>query len=1123
MSKDLELLKRKFAREEAARIEAEQLLEHKSLELYHSNEKLHALNTNLESLVEQRTKKLNETELEYSTMVESINDMIFRLDLTGKIVFTNQIVTKIIGEQNETIIGENIFEFIPEENRKQLFIHFARQFIKRNCINYFEVFVYTKFNKKIWLRLNVQFSSIKCKLCERKQMAMAGIEKKVLASHNCEFNEIIVVGHDITQQKIDQERLEKSEKKFRELTESLPELICEVDTSGTLTYANKYAIDKFGYEAENILDGSFHIKNIFPEKDHQRLNTNFERIIRTKKSIPTEYQALKSNGETFSVIIYTSLIFDQDKVLGFRGVMFDITERKNQELEIENNLKQQAIVSKISMNYNSLKEFEKKTNDAMRTIGEHTNVSRVYIFENSKNNELTSNTYEWCNSGVEPQINELQEIPYSLIPSWKTFLEEDGEIFSENITTLPQDIRDILEPQGIDSILVLPLLAQGRIFGFVGFDECNSNRKWRKSEKELLRTIANIISNNFLRQRVQSDLVESERENRFIIESIPDVIIHANKDGNIISLKSAQKSNLSNIIKDENSETLLDAFNKNLAQSFQSAINLCLKETQYKLDFKNLNWDEVEYYEARLVKLTESEVLIIIRDVTVIKENERQLEIAKNKAEEASKIKTEFLANVSHEIRTPLNAILGFSQWLYENSEIDLHREYLDSIVKSGRNLLDVINNILDLSKLEAGKIDIDLNPMNYIEIVTDIKVSFDQVIEEKGLHFKITTDDSVPDYILMDELRFYQIIFNLVSNAIKFTNKGFIHVFAFSTKTEVEDEIDLMIAIEDTGIGIKQEQQERIFDSFTQQYGENNRNYDGTGLGLAIVDGLLKKLDGSVSVNSAEGKGTTFTLTFNNVKVLPAEYKAIDNSANTSSDVQIVLEPCKIMVVDDIAFNIEVLKALINSPQVTYIEAEDGVNALKMLDTDKPDIIFMDIRMPGMDGFELTRILKGKEQFENTPIIAFSASTLKTKVELIADLFDDFLQKPVFKKELDSILVKHLPDYFRYEQKAKVENKPKPKEVSATCIDNIEEVNRLLREDFYPNWETLKGSLVIYEIEDFKTKLSEVAQHNDCSPLMEYCSQLEVGLQSFDIELIDKKMNEFPKLIDTIKSIAEQ
>lgn len=1119
MSKEFELLTRKLAREAAAREEAEQLLEKKSLELYHSNEKLKDLNSNLESLVEKRTKALQETELEYSTMVESINDMIFRLDMTGKIVFTNQIVNKIIGLGSEPIVGRNVLDFIPKEKRKQLFIHFARQYLNSNCINYYEVWVYSKFNKKIWLRLNVQFSSLKCKLCERKQQALAGAEEPVLANQDCNFDEIIIVGHDITQQKLNQDRLEKSEKRYRELTESLPELICEVDTKGIVSYANKYAIDKFGYQTDDILNGKFHINQIFPESEHKQIAKNFNRIIRTRKSIPIEYLAKRSNGETFPVIVYTSLIFEEDQVVGLRGVMFDITIRKKQELEIATNLKQQKFLSNISMRYNTFANFENNTNEALRLLGGHLNVSRVYIFEDSNDGEFTSNIFEWCNQGIDSQIDELQNIPYSAIPSWKKFLHEDGIILSKNITELPQDIVDILEPQGIKSILVLPLRQHEKQIGFIGFDECEVNHDWRESELELLRTISNIISHSYLRQQIQNELIESEKENRIIIESIPDVIIQANSRGEIKALKASQKSNLSNLIQGQDSRTIFAAFNEKIAELLYHAITQCINGEKSQVEFKNLNWEEVEYYEARLVKLNKKEVLIIVRDVTVIRQHEIQLEIAKNRAEEASRMKSEFLANVSHEVRTPLNAILGFSQWLLDNTSETLHKSYLKTILNSGKGLLDVINDILDISRIESDSIKMDLHAMRYKDVMSDIKSVFEIDAFEKGLNFEITTESSVPAFIIMDEIRFYQILFNLVTNAIKFTDQGFVQISSIATKTSVEDEVNLMITIEDSGIGIEKEQQEKIFESFTQHSGRKDRNYEGTGLGLAIANGLLKKLNGSIKLTSNLGKGSTFRLTFLNVKI--GENIEVQEKVKEGS-IKFKLKPCSIMIVDDIDYNIKVLKTLINSEKVKYLEAKDGNTALAILQVERPDIIFMDIRMPGMDGFELTKIIKGDEHLKDIPVIAFSASTIKNRREIIAEMFDDCLIKPVFKKSLDPILLKFIPHSIEELEEVVVEE-VKNIEFNTENLQNIGHVVSVLEKEFQPKWEDIKDNLVIYEIEIFKKELADFANQESCSPLTLFCDELDLGLNAFDIELIGKKIEEFPKLKNRLKQLAEK
>lgn len=1119
MNKESELLKKKLAREQAAREEAEQLLEKKSLELFYSNEKLKELNVNLEDLVEERTQKLNETQLDYQTMVESINDMIFRLDLQGNILFNNQIAQKIIGVENEDLKGRNILSFIDPGERSLVFIHFARQFLSRSCINYYDISIKTRFEKRIWLRLNVQFSSPSCSFCLRKQQALVSDQQEVRAENNCSFNEIIIVAHDITQRKLGQEKLEKSEKKYRELTESLPELICELDERGTLTYANKFAIEKFGYSAEEVLNGKLNILDIFPDDLRSTVERNLKIIYRIKKAISVEYYAKKKNGEVFPVIVYTAPILEQDKVVGLRGVMFDITTRIEHEKEIAHNLRQQEILSKISMNYNSLERFEIKTSEALRTIGEHIGVSRVYIFENAEDGESTSNTYEWCNKGVESQIDELQDIPYSAIPSWKELLETEGIVYSENIDDLPKDIYDILAPQEIKSIIVLPLIAQNKIFGFIGFDECNSNHKWTKSEIELLRIVSNIFSNNFLRHTVQGELIESERENRIIINSIPDVIIHVNKTGEIKALKAAQTSNLTNLIKDENSPAISEAFNTKLASLFNEAILKCLKSNEHQFEFKNLNWDEVEYYEARLVKLNAEEVLIIIRDVSVIKKNEKQLEIAKNKAEEASKMKSEFLANISHEIRTPLNAILGFSQWLFENTETSQHKGYLTTIISSGRNLLDIINDILDISKLESGNIDIDWNPMSFNEVISDLKMVFKDNVNEKGLSMKFTIEESVPDFIIMDELRFYQILFNILGNAVKFTEKGYVHLIAFAVETGKKDEINLMVNIEDTGIGIDETKQKQIFDAFTQQSGQSNRSYDGTGLGLAIVNGLLKKLNGSIQVNSKPGKGSNFKLVFNNIKVDRTDRVKVQLKESSPN---MKLGPCSVMIVDDIDYNITVLKALINSEHVNYIEALDGTSALFKLRSEKPDIIFMDIRMPGLDGFAVTKIIKEDVRLKDIPVIAFSASTIKTKSELIKLLFDDFLQKPVFKKEVENILMKHLPQFYKYYEEDKSIEEAEIEILHEEELDNQHIIIDKLENVYLEKWEKIKDGLVIYEIEEFKEELKIFAGETKSDVVSKYCTELEVGLQSFDIELIEKKLKTFPNLIEKLKALQK-
>ncbi len=923
----------------------------------------------------------------------------------------------------------------------------------------------------------------------------------------------LIIIRDVTDDKLVKDKLESSERRYRELTELLPEMICEMELNGKVLYANQFALSKFGYTIDEISAGSINVFDIFDKDDLPRVFGNIDKILKNKSNFSNEYTVVKKNGEKIPVIVYSSLIYSNNSVVGIRGVMVDITDRKNQELQIARNLRQQEILSQISLNYNSSNNFRIKTQEALAIIGEHTQVSRVYIFEDSKDGLYTSNIYEWCNENITPQINELQNVPYSIAPLWKESLIEKGIVYSENTTDLSADLRAILERQNILSIIVIPLFLDGRYFGFIGFDECLKYRKWTKSEIELLRTFSNLVSNAYLRNKINNDLINSVNEISGIINSIPDIILRISNKGRIISYDLQVHHGLfRNVIAGEE-QYLNTIFDEELANSFTTAVNDCLVDGRFKFDFTYRSPEDMEYFEARFVKLKEDEVLAIIRNVTESKEQEKQLQIAKLKAEEASRAKSEFLANVSHEIRTPMNAILGFSEWLYDNSKDELHKSYLHTILSSGKNLLALINDILDLSKIESGKMTIHMEPMQCKVVVSEIKQVLKQKIEAKNLAFDINIDKSVPNYIFMDEVRFYQILFNLISNAVKFTEKGFIHVSAYATDSLAENLIDLHISIEDTGIGISKDQQENIFNAFTQQSGQSNRFYEGTGLGLSIVSGLLKKLNGEIKLKSKPGKGSTFKLMFKEVSTADVSEQ---NLAIPDVDRNFRLTSGKILIVDDVNFNIQVLKRIISSDDVTYIEANNGQEALDILMSEEPDIIFMDIRMPGMSGYAVTQIIKNNERLSKIPVVAFTASTMSDEVDAIDNLFDAFLQKPVFKKDIMAVLSRFLPDKIGITEKPEV--KEELIEIASECKEILPEVLDKLETLFMNDWLRIKDDLIIFDIEDFHKRLTEFGEENSCPIIGQYCKELSICLQSFDVEAIHIKLNEFSQLVEGLK-----
>ena len=1114
MNSEIEILKRRLERENQARQEAEKLLEEKSLELFESNQQLKRLNVELEDLVQVKSDKLQATENEYHILVESINDLIIKTNLQGEITYANQVAGKILDpDRINGVLGKNIFSFIPDHLRKQVSIFFCRQFLNKNCVNYLELPISSFNQEKRWYGVSVQFSEERCLTCEKKLSFKINNNQRFCASNDCVYENVIIVAHDITDQKQARIELEKSEKRYRELTEFLPELICEVNVKSELTYVNQFALNKFGYTKDEALDPSFNFLSIFDEQDHERVLKNVQYLLSTGGNLSNEYMAVKKNGERFPVIVYSAPIYKEDAIAGIRGVMVDITDRKRHELQIAHNLKQQEILSQISLNYNSTIDFVDKTQNTLKIIGEHTQVSRVYIFEDTPDGLYTNNTYEWCHDGVTPQIDELQNVPYSLIPSWKEFLLNEGIVYSENISELPQDLRDILEPQGIRSIVVLPLLLDGKFAGFIGFDECSSNRKWTKSDIELLRTISSLISNAYLRYNINNELISRLSEISGIIDSIPDTIIRIASDGRLMLTESQINQGIFSKFKAGENEYLRGILGEELANSFTTAIYECLSNGKFEFGFTHQTRGKFESFEARFVKLKHDEVMAIIRNVTESKEQEEQLQIAKIKAEEASRAKSEFLANVSHEIRTPMNAILGFSEWLHDNTNDKLHKSYLHTILSSGKNLLALINDILDLSRIESGKMTIQLEPMQCRTVIPEIKQVFQQKLEAKNLAFDIKIDRSVPDYIYMDEVRFYQILFNIISNAVKFTEKGYIHVSAYATQSITENAIDLSVSIEDTGIGISEDQQERIFGAFTQQSAQSNRHYEGTGLGLSIVSGLLLRLKGEVKLKSKPGKGSTFTVKFREIRVAETSDLGV---ARSETHQNLLLKSCKILIVDDVNFNIQVLKRIIKAENVTYLEANDGQEALDLLLTETPDLIFMDIRMPGLNGFAATEIIKSDDRLASIPVVAFTASTMADDMEAIENLFDAYVLKPAFKKDIMEILVKFLPDNVIAEEVVQpVEEKAV---INSGCLEILPEVVEKLDGEFMKEWEQIKNDLIIFDIEDFHKSLAEFGNEHDCPVINQYCQELSMSLLSFDVEEIRLRINEFPIMVGKLK-----
>lgn len=391
---------------------------------------------------------------------------------------------------------------------------------------------------------------------------------------------------------------------------------------------------------------------------------------------------------------------------------------------------------------------------------------------------------------------------------------------------------------------------------------------------------------------------------------------------------------------------------------------------------------------------------------------EKAVERAKEmtlKAEQASNSKSNFLANVSHEIRTPMNAILGFSEVLDEIISEPLQKKYISNIRESGKTLIMIINEVLDLSKIEAGRLKIEYNSSSVPALLNSLEQMFSARAGNKGIQIIVEHCEELPESLLLDEFRLRQIMINLIGNAIKFTDSGYIKIRSQCTyQNNTRSRLTLSLSVEDTGNGIPKDQQELIFLPFEQKKGQSAEKYGGSGLGLAICKKLTELMGGCIELKSEEKKGTTFTIHLNNVEV------AIAKSISTISELdtnKINFLKAEILVADDIQFNKDIIHAFLSPfENLELREVENGKELIEAAREQKPDLILIDMKMPVMDGYEASRIIKNDPYLSTIPVIAITASGLLEEKKKIQAITDSYLCKPISKTDLIHEIMNFLP-----------------------------------------------------------------------------------------------------------------
>jgi signal transduction histidine kinase/ActR/RegA family two-component response regulator len=454
-------------------------------------------------------------------------------------------------------------------------------------------------------------------------------------------------------------------------------------------------------------------------------------------------------------------IFIEDEYTGHMWQYRDVTEAEHTRQRQARLLRIEQQQRRILRSFLQSDDVDEMMNAVLGSTGELLDVSRAYVFHFRENERILDNTHEWCAPGIQPEIDNLKGLPFDdLVPSFFPSLERDGLILAKDIHDLAEDVTAILEPQEIKSVIIAPLNIDGRIDGFIGFDETRQQREWLPEEIATLRTITESYARVLERQRAQA-------------------VILAARDA---ALRSVQ-------------------------------------------------------------------------------------------------LKSQFMSNMSHEIRTPMTGVIGMLELLHETEMDEEQQEFVTAAHESAHRLFDIINDVLDFSKIEAGQVTLQPEALNLKDVLLEVKTTLATMAQTNNVEVETVVEENVPKWVVGDVTRIRQVLMNLVSNAIKFTQDGTVEI-NIQTLSGEEDRVRLAFAVRDTGIGIAPDQMESIFESFVQADGSVTRKFGGTGLGLAICKQLIELMNGTLDVESTPGTGSTFTFKL----TLPVAV-SYDETDGTSAD----------------------------------------------------------------------------------------------------------------------------------------------------------------------------------------------------------------------------------------------
>ncbi len=655
-------------------------------------------------------------------------------------------------------------------------------------------------------------------------------------------------------------------------------------------------------------------------------------------------------------------------------------------------------------------------------MGKATKSHRASYFINDADKGTISQKYRWIINNVTLSENnsKLQNIPYEY------FEEIMDSLFGNKIyaAVIPnsnnESLKNKLHDLNTTSLILLPVFIKNELHGILGFDDTTDEREWAEDEINILRTLARNIASTIERITTETAIFESEEKFRLLANNIPGTVYLSKYDNyatkiylndEIEKLTGYPKTDFLN-----NTLIFIDLIHpkdkeQTLITQEEAIKNGKPIHSVYRILNKNNEIVWVEEFGDAIYKngeITYIEGIYI--DITERKEAEKAIK-GRELAEASNKAKSEFLANMSHEIRTPLNGIIGFTDLLIKTELDTIQKKHMITVNQSAHTLLEIVNDILDFSKIEAGKLNLHIEQFEIKELLKQVidLVSFES--NQKKLHLELMVDKKIPKYCWIDTVRLKQILINLLTNAVKFTEKGFVKLEIF-----LIDDIDstkkrIRFAVSDSGIGIQKKNKKKIFKAFSQEDSSTTKKFGGTGLGLTISNKLLGLMDSKLKLKSKVDTGSVFYFSLD-LKTSDENFNA-KTSINHTENIELLANfdnphTFKIMLVEDNAINMLLLKTIIQKivPEATIFETKNGLEAVNQFENILPNIIFMDIQMPVMNGYEATKAIRNLDSGTTVPIIAITAGTEKEEKNKCLEMgMNQYISKPIIKGVVEETL----------------------------------------------------------------------------------------------------------------------